>query len=149
MSSDRVMKSVLRNVLHSYTGRASEYHGYWLFGFLVAEIEQVDIDLLASSDNRLDTPLAVAARLAAATFKGQMLKARLPLSQVAMARLLICKLPGAISAFAGDFERVGLNVGFLASAVMRSGRRFEHRLQIFVAPHDPGRERRSNRAEPT
>ncbi len=34
----RIIKAVLDNFLGTYTSRYSDFHGYWLFGFLVKDL---------------------------------------------------------------------------------------------------------------
>ena len=73
----RAILGVLGNFLGTYTSRYSDYEGYWLFGFLVTDIGELRIDLLAPSAGESDAPLGVAVRSAAAQFADQVQKAGL------------------------------------------------------------------------
>jgi hypothetical protein len=46
MKPRRIIKGVLHNFLGTYTSRYSDYDGYWLFGMLVRDVEELSIDLL-------------------------------------------------------------------------------------------------------
>jgi hypothetical protein len=58
MATRRVIKSVLRNFLGTYTSRYSEIRGYWLFGFLVPDLGELHFDLLSRRADRLETAQA-------------------------------------------------------------------------------------------
>ncbi len=72
MATRRTMRGVLGNFLGTYTSRYSDFDGYWLFGFLVSDLGEFRIDLLAPNPGEPNTPLAVAVQLAAAKFDDQM-----------------------------------------------------------------------------
>ena len=42
MPTRRVIKSVLRNLLGTLTSRYSDWHGYWLLGFVVKDLEPIE-----------------------------------------------------------------------------------------------------------
>src|SRR5206468_1458652 len=94
MVTHRVVKAVLKNFLGTYTSRYSDYCGYWLFGFLVGDLDEVQFDLLTRAGGNQNTPRAVATLLAATKFADQMCKAGLKPSQFRDARLRIKKLMG-------------------------------------------------------
>ena len=48
MAKRRAIRGVLGNFLGTFTSRYSDYDGYWLFGFLVADLKDLRIDLLLS-----------------------------------------------------------------------------------------------------
>jgi hypothetical protein len=141
------MKSVLHNFLESYTSRYSDYHGFWIFGFVVGTMQQSTVDLI---DTRSDlaagtAPETLAVELAINKFREQMAKARLPLSAIREARLEIRKLPENRNGFVNGTECSGWDVLFKVEAAIDSGETYYREKSIFVAPHDARREHRSTR----
>ena len=49
MASRSVIKSVLWNFLGTYMSRYSDYDGYWLFGFLIEDMGELEINILGQS----------------------------------------------------------------------------------------------------
>jgi len=146
MATRRAILGVLRNFLGTYTSRHSEYDGYWLFGFLVADLGELRVDLLAPPADAPDAPLGVAVRSAAVKFADQVRKAGLLRPQIREAWLTIRKLPGAAVGTVNGVPCAGHNVSFAAGAVMGEDKCYEHTQVVFVAPHDAGVEMRSTRA---
>ena len=95
MARRKVIKSVLRNFLGTYVSRYSDYHGYWLFGFLVIDLGELEIDLLNEGGGDPDSPVARSRQLAVIKFAEQLQKAGLARSLVRNARLKITRPPGA------------------------------------------------------
>src|SRR5688572_18734716 len=114
MATRRAIRGVLGNFLGTYTSRYSDYGGYWLFGFLVADLGELRIDLLAPPPGESDAPLGVAARSAAAKFADQLRHAGLARSQVREAWLTIRKLPGPAVGAVNGVPCGGHNVRFSA-----------------------------------
>jgi hypothetical protein len=137
---------VLWNFLGTYCSRYSDMHGYWLFGFLVRELGELRIDLLAPSSVESSGALDAAIRLAAEKFENQARKGGLVPSQVLGAWLTIRRLPGETEAMVNGHARIGYRVSFRAEAMMKAGRRYEKQQTVVIAPHDPEIERRSGRA---
>lgn len=185
--SRRIIKSVLHNFLGTYTSRNSDFHGYWLFGFLVEDINQINVDLLGADRNQENTksrfnrggalqrfvysffrhpypyyayrsPIAYAEWLAAQRFAEQICKAALPRSWFREARLEITRSAdtriGVVvreDAFYLSVRRMakidrrecsGYEMRFSAQVITDLGRTYQEELSVFVAPHDPGEERR-------
>lgn len=148
MVTRRAIRGVLGNFLGTYTSRYSECNGYWLFGFIVADLGDLRIELLTPTGDASDAPLEAAVRSAAAKFVDQMQKAGLVRPQVRDAWLTIRKLPGPAKGSINGVPCAGHNVSFSAGAVMDGGRRYERENVVFVAPHNPRVELRSARAFP-
>ena len=146
MATQRAIRGVLGSFLGTYTSRYSDYDGYWLFGFLVADLGELRIDLLAPPASDSECPLIVAIRSAAVKFAVQMQKAGLVRSQVREAWLTIGKLSGQTVGSINGAPCAGYNVSFEAGAVMDGGRRYERESVVFVAPHNAEVELRSARA---
>jgi len=137
------MKSTLYNFLGTYTSRYSDYDGYWLFGLIVGDLQQLSIDLLhPDSGSQERTPKAVAVSLATIKFREQAVKAGVPLESVRDATLVIRKDPETKRSFVDYAERVGYNVLFSVQAIMASGRVYQAETSVFVVPHDSRWERR-------
>ena len=138
---------MLGNFLGTYTSRYSSYDGYWLFGFLVADLGELRIDLLGTPAGEADTPLGVAVRSATAKFADQVHKAGLVGPQIREGWLTIRKLPGPTTGSINGIPCDGHNVSFAVGAVMDGGRRYDREQVVFVAPHNAEVELRSARAE--
>jgi hypothetical protein len=145
MAKRNVIRGVLRNFLGTYTSRYTDYRGYWLFGFLVSDLGELDFDLLDQAESGLDTPLAVSKRLAAARFADQLRKAGLNPSRVREARLRIRRSPELTKCWVNGPARAGYNVAFRVLSLMDNGRAYECEHVVTVARHDPLIEQRSAR----
>jgi hypothetical protein len=130
--------------LGTFTSRYSDFDGYWLLGFLVAEREIV-IDLLATESGD-GTPIGAARHLAALKFREQLHKAGLPRSNVRTATLRIERPEVMEEGLAGSWNRVGFRLRCRAEAVADNGRTYRREAIVFVAPHDARFESRSARA---
>lgn len=137
MPTQRAIRGVLGNFLGTYTSRYSEHGGYWLFGLVVEELGELEVDLLADPDDGSGTAFHVLINSAAVGFADQIRKARLVPGQVHEAWLTIRKQPGVVHKSVSNIPRVGHNVSFSAVAVMADGRKYEREQVVFVAPHDP------------
>jgi hypothetical protein len=71
MATSRVIHAVVANFLGTFLSRYSDHEGYWLFGFLVSDLQTIRIDLLnPSTDERPVFQRAV--ELAALRFREQL-----------------------------------------------------------------------------
>ena len=143
MPTRRVLKSVLHGFLGTYTSRYSDYDGYWLFGFLVGDLDRAEFDLLAASPTKPGGPITTARELAVRRFAEQLEKHGIDERVVQDARLLMSRLPDDNSV-PGQHFRPGYIISFSAIAMADTGRRFERDALVFVAPHDPRLESRSS-----
>ncbi len=143
MATRRVIKSVLQSFLGTYTSRYSDYDGYWLFGFLVADLGELRINLLGQNVGDPASPVGVATSLAVTKFEEQRRKSDLAPSHIHEAWLTIQRLPGERKWWASDHWSAGFNIRFSALAVMENGKRYERECDVFVAPHNPEFESRS------
>jgi hypothetical protein len=141
--SQRAVKGVLGNFLGTYTSRYTDYEGYSLFGFIVSDLSSLAIDLLCPAFGTESGPLNAAVQLAASKFDEQMRKADLDRSQVREASLTIEKSPTLVAGLVNGHACNGYNVSFLARAITQSGKQYERRQAVFVAPHDARIEHRS------
>jgi hypothetical protein len=145
MASRRVIKGVLGNFLGTFVSRYSDYKGYLLFGFLVADLGELNIDLLGAPVSDPSSPLGVTVLSAAARFDDQRQKAGLSRSHVREACLRIRRMPGSIVRSINGHSCAGFNVSFSATAVMDNDNRFEMQCAAFIAPHNRGIELKSTR----
>ncbi len=146
MTTRRVVKSVLNNFLGTYTSRYSDYRGYWLHGQLPLDLQEWTIDLLGAASER-EGVKEVAHRLAIRRFAEQLSMSGLTFDMVREATLRFTKDPNLIKGWQGDYIAAGHMVQFVARAVMDNGRVYVNEQQIFVAPHDPGKESQRNEAD--
>jgi hypothetical protein len=146
MATRRVLKSALVNFLGTYSSRYSDYDGYWLFGFLVGELNGLRIDLLAQSDSDANGPRGAALRCAKLRFEEQCRKSGLVPSQVREGWLTMALLPGSVRGTVNGRPCEGRSLRFTAEAVTDLGRSYKRELVIFVAPHNANIECRSSRA---
>src|SRR6266446_2562168 len=90
MPSQRILKSVLHNLIDTFTSRNADFDGYWLHGLLLIGLDELRIDLLSlqgASPGR--SPIAYACRLAGQQFREQMAKGNLDVSRLAEAVLTV------------------------------------------------------------
>src|SRR5262249_41036521 len=138
MTSRRVIPGVLHNFLGTFTSRYSDFDGYWLFGFLVENLDTLRIDLLGEIHEDADsTALGFARRLAARRFSEQIAKAGLPKEWVREAYLDISKSSQGKIGVVNGRRCSGYDVKFEAHVVSDLSRAYERTGSIFVAPHDP------------
>ena len=140
MPTRRIMKSVLDGLLGTYTSRYSDLGGYWLHGQLLNDTCELAIDLMAVPPNE-NTLEASARRLAVRRFKEQLSKSGLDTAVVRSADLNVLTDTEIVEGWHGDHWSEGHMVEFAATAVMDTGRRFKRIHKVFVAPHDPRKER--------
>lgn len=136
MPSQHHIRSVLSNFLGTFTARYSDYHGYWLFGFVVPLGEDLKFDLLASPQSG-DSAWEYAQRLAVARFRDQLSKASLKRSLVIEASLSIRQVSEFYAMAFEEHTRDGWDISFCVDATMQNGRHYEKQRTVFVAPHDP------------
>lgn len=147
MKRRRNIQGVLRNFLGTYTSRYSDYEGYWLFGLLASDVEQLTIDLLNSqTQNSESKPMAFAVELARTKFSEQMSKNEIAIAWFLKANLEIRKLPQSKSGFVNGHSSVGHDFRFTVRAVSDFGKTYEIETTVFVAAHNPSIESRSARA---
>jgi hypothetical protein len=144
--SRKAIKGVLHNFLETYTSRYSDYDGYWLFGVLIEELEQFNINLLDTGCGTTESaPMTAAVQLAATKFQEQMGKAGLSMSCIREARLAATKSSNLRNGYVNGHRSTGFDISFIARAVSHGGKSYECRKSVFVAPHDPDVELRSTR----
>jgi hypothetical protein len=144
MASSHVIRSVLRNVLGTYTSRYSDFDGYWLFGFLIADLRELHVDLLDSVKDAPE-PVEAAAGLAITRFHEQVQKARLDLGRIETSSLTLERLPKVVRGFIDGHVCDGYRLRLTIVATMDTGRSYRDECVVFVAPHDPSKEQRSVR----
>jgi hypothetical protein len=149
MATRRIIKSVLHNFLGTLTSRYSNWHGYWLFGFIVNDLERLDYDLLIpAAGSPAETPLAHLRSLATIKFQEQLSKARLDPIHIREATLILERLPGSVEVqFHHPYTTSGYRVRFMVSAITDSGKVYECEQIIAVAPHDWTHEFQSSRVK--
>ena len=140
MASRRVLKSVLHNFLGTFASRYSDHRGYWLFGQLPADLDRWVVDLRGDSPEG-EAPVEVARRLAIRRFTEQLGKVGLDMSVVREAALSLTRVAPAVG-WQGEQEAGGHRVELQVRVVTDRGGNIERRQSIFVAVHDPSRERR-------
>jgi hypothetical protein len=147
VTSRHAIKAVLHNLLGTFTSRNSDYKGYWMLGFLVADVDRRSIDLLvADPPDGSRTTWDAATQLAVARFREQALKLGVPMEAVRDAELQVERLPGAAKAVINSKNWQGFKVRLVARATMDSGRSYERDLRVFVAPHSRRELRRTKPA---
>jgi hypothetical protein len=140
----KAINGLWHNFLGTYTSRYSDYDGYWLFGWLVNDVDELTIDLLSRDPDWVGSgPRVAAIRRALLTFHEQMEKAALDVSCAREARLDITKLPESWSGFVYGRARADYYFRFVATVVSQRGKTYQRQQVVFVAPHDPTVELRS------
>jgi hypothetical protein len=146
MATRKVMRSVLRGFLGTYTSRYSDYRGYWLHGQLPPDLLECTVDLLGSAPLP-HGPAEAARRLAVRRFAEQLHKSGLARDVVREAALHIARTAEVVEGRQGDFVVPGHIVRFSARSVMDNGRVYQDECKVFVAPHDPDKEGRRLEAD--
>lgn len=141
MASRKLINSVLLGFLGTYTSRYSEFEGYFLFGFIVDSFSDITIDLLNFTSSAKETsPYYKMNSLAVEKFREQLDKAKLPFSMVKSATLSVRKGASCEDLLYTKIKPMmvsGFDFTFTARAVSDTGRIYEKRVTIFVAPHNP------------
>ncbi len=143
---------MLRNFLGTLTSRYSDWNGYWLFGFVVNDLERLDHDLLIPIAGSPDqTPLAHIRSLATMKFLEQLSKARLDPIHIREATLILERLPGRVEVkynpYTDPYTSSGYRVRFMVSAITDLGKVYECEQIVAVAPHDWTHEFQSSRVK--
>jgi hypothetical protein len=123
--SRRAMNGVLAGFLGTYTSRYSDYHGYWLFGFLVADLDRLVIDLLGADSEPQAGPSAVAASIARERFADQLAKAGLSPVGLREAQLELTRESGTGEVWVDGWRDDGNALRFTVRVRFDTGRRFE------------------------
>jgi len=110
------------------------------------DVELLTINLLNPNTTAVDaTPMSAAIQLAAQKFAEQMTKADLVVFSPQEAILDITTQSGAATGAVNGRPSEGRNVIFRVRVLTKTGQEYESGKLIFVAPHNPNIERRSNR----
>jgi hypothetical protein len=145
----RNLNGALHNFLATFTSRYSDYDGYWLFGFLLDDTDELKIDLLNSgSELPASSPLQFAANIARHRFREQLAKAGLNMSCAREAYVTITKLPETRRGLVNGHASNGHEVRCIATVITDLGKTYQGRMNIFVAPHNPEVEQRRARLVP-
>jgi hypothetical protein len=145
MKVRRRLTGVLCGFIDAFVSRNSDYDGYWIFGLLVRESNEILFDLLHSNSDREKSPvLSAAAQAARSNFARQLEKSRIPAEFVSEGKVMMSKLEPARGAVNGR-PSDGHVYSVQAEATSDLGKKYTARKRIFIAPHDPSVEHRSTR----
>jgi hypothetical protein len=146
MATRRAIQGVLHNFLGTYTSRYTDLNGYWLFGFLVAALQEMRFDLIGKQDaGQISAPEDVARWVARTKFREQMEKSRVPMSSIKAADLIIRRGVEKKRGFVNGLACDGCDLVFDVQATTSRDVALSCGRSVFVAPHDPRVERRSAR----
>jgi hypothetical protein len=134
MRKRRSFQKVVETFLADFTSRRSEYHRYWLFGFLFDAEPHLQIDLLGG-ETRGRGPIDLARRRAVYVFYDRLVAAQVQPSDVARACLTITRDVGSVDQVAGGVLRRGRQMIFRIVCVY-DGALHHAECTRFVAPHD-------------
>jgi hypothetical protein len=147
MATSRVIHAVVANFLGTFLSRYSDHEGYWLFGFLVSDLQTIRIDLLnPSTDERPVFQRAV--ELAALRFREQLQRNGVAPGGVSAAVLHLTRGNPQLVEVNGSMTTGWENLA-LVSVESKGGRQFKAEGRIVVAPHNAVAEHRSARTAPT
>ena len=96
MSASRAVKGIIGNFLGTYLSRYSDYQGYWVFGFLIDELETMRVDLLNPTPDRRPA-FQFAIDLAVTRFKEQLTKGHVDAKSIALAELRLSRGPHPVA----------------------------------------------------
>jgi hypothetical protein len=144
MSAVRRIRGAIGNFLGMYVSRYSDHEGYWLFGYLVPELETLHIDLLHPPEDER-APFQRAIDVATNRFREQLLKAGIDIDVVRTAELTLSRQSGALPVVVNDATAVGWEILAVVRVESNRGRRFETQRRLKVARHNPSVEFKSAR----
>ena len=172
MARRNVLLGALRIFLGTFTSRNGDLDGYWIFGWVVGNVESLEIDLLQPAQAkraqvvesrptvmatmmtalRMVRPTSRPAQsqleeLAIRLFSEQNTKAGARLNSIQSAVLQMSRLDSVVTRRVVDKIRSGYEVQVRVLAVDTAGRQLDCKKTIFVAPHDDRLERRSVRGK--
>jgi hypothetical protein len=142
MIRHRVIKGVLHNFLGTYVSRNSDFEGYWLFGFIVEEIQQVRINLINKNLDDSNRRIMIAERVAIQRFTELANKAGMQMSWLNEAYLEITKLISPLDVYVNDRLCTGYKLLFKVHVETDLGISYENSSSLIVAPHNPEIEKR-------
>jgi len=128
------MTAVLKNFLGTYTSRYSDFQGYWLFGFLVASLDELRINLLDPPASPSEPAFGVAMRLAVEKFQDQVRKAGLARHRVQSAWLTLRRSPGTVRGTVNSHAGLGYRVEFVAEPSRTMGGDMNRRASFSLLP---------------
>jgi hypothetical protein len=135
MPTQRVLRSVTKNFLGTYTSRYSDRQGAWLWGFLCGGPD-LDIDLLGSDRSRNGSEPAEDARvLALERFADQLAKVHFRERRLKDARLSVVTLPPVYEETVRTTRRKGHIMSFRVSVTTDLVWTCEASCGVFVAPY--------------
>jgi hypothetical protein len=144
MKVRRRLTGVLYGFLDTFTSRYSDYDGYWIFGLLVREGDEVSLNLLHTNSNFEESVIISAATgIARAKFNEIRQKFHIPAEFVSEGRVLVSKLEPATLGLVNGRTSKGHLYSVCAEATSDLGKKYTARKTIFIAPHDPAVEHRS------
>lgn len=139
--------SLLDGFLGTYTSRYSDYNGYWLFGFVVEEVDRLVVDLLLPApQGHGEAPHTKTIELAISKFKEQSTKARIDLALFREASLTILRSPHLWKPGEVRARRIGYDLEFTARARPEGREALERKVKLVVSPHNPNIELKSVRS---
>jgi len=128
--------------LDDFISRRSEYRRYWLFGFLVEQPLDLQMDLLGAAPETGRQPVDVARRRAKDVFLRRVNAAPVHRNDLTSAHLTIRTQGERIDQGVAGVPRTGREVTFRITAVHK-GLFYEAERAQFVAQHDPAVEQKS------
>jgi len=150
MGKIRLMKSVPHNILGTFCSRYSDIDGYWMFSFLIPQLEfsginSLTIDLIGDCYAESTAILQSVHRRSVSVFRDQLSKAGLSLASIRSATLNI-SWPMKDSDGQVNLHRCkGRAVLFRVCIMTSQGRMCDAEKRMFVAPHNPQVEHCSGR----
>lgn len=135
MASRKLLRGAIGNFLGTFVSRYTEYRGYWLFGFMVADLDIWQMDLLVTRVPFARSPRETASQIAASKFQDQVQKAGLSLSQIQAASLIVQRLPEVTQCEISGQIHPAFHVKFSIAATTDLGQTFCHEKTVIVAPH--------------
>lgn len=145
MKIRRRLTGVLCGFIDAFVSRYSDYDGYWIFGLLAREGDQISFDFLHTSVNAKESPIiSAAASIAKTRFHKLLQKFGIPAEFVSEGKFIMSKQDparGLVNGHASDGHLYLLQ----AEVTSDLGKKYTAHKTIFIAPHDPSVEHRSMR----
>jgi len=138
MVTRRALQGLVNSFLGTYVSRYSDHQGYCVFGLLIDDCDQFDVDLLSAQPSEsIRSPKDAASHLARARFWDQADKHGLARSVIRGATLTISRAGDRREGEARGLSRPGYDASFEVRATSDHGRTYVSVRSVFVAIHDP------------
>jgi len=136
-----IIKSIIDGYHGAFTSRNADYRGYWIFGFIVNELEGLEIDLLLPypKPTKAISPMEAIEALARYRFQSIVYRHdfQIELIKEAITENQVTQKSQYITSLKEGVLRPARGVHFKTSIVTMSGKRYNTQTIKYIRPHSP------------